>query len=155
MEVILACHLARSSEWLDCVAKSFELWRNRKEPIDSLSCQTVFAFCLSTAQWKGLEYFLANALSQDALLQWWYSFEKCCNGKANSNPHKREFLVLQKWIRSFSLHCVRNALRSSLSSCRLNSTEEPVKDCFWRKIPLLLFHLWFLLSTSQSHHLCL
>ena len=162
MEVILACHPARSSEWLDWVAKSFDVWRVRKGPIDFLSCQTLLGkywgkeskpICLSTAQWNVLEYFLANVLSQDALLQWWYSFGECCNGKANSNTHKREFLVLQKWIRSFSLHCVRNALRSSLSSCRLNSTQEPVKDCFRRKIPLLLFHLWFLCQ-RHSHTNC-
>ena len=33
MEAILACHLARSTEWLDCHPKSCELWRIRTGPI--------------------------------------------------------------------------------------------------------------------------
>ena len=34
MEAILACHPARSTEWLDCHPKSCELWRIRTGPID-------------------------------------------------------------------------------------------------------------------------
>ena len=33
MEAILACHPARSTEWLDCHSKSCELWRIRTGPI--------------------------------------------------------------------------------------------------------------------------
>ena len=33
MEAILACHPARSTEWLDCHPKSCELWRIRTGPI--------------------------------------------------------------------------------------------------------------------------
>ena len=33
MEAILACHPARSTEWLDCHPKSYELWRIRTGPI--------------------------------------------------------------------------------------------------------------------------
>ena len=33
MEAILACHPARSTEWLDWVVKSCELWRSRTGPI--------------------------------------------------------------------------------------------------------------------------
>ena len=33
MEAILACHPARSTEWLDCHPKSCELWRIRTSPI--------------------------------------------------------------------------------------------------------------------------
>ena len=34
-EAILACHPARSTEWLDCHPKSCELWRSRTGPIPS------------------------------------------------------------------------------------------------------------------------
>ena len=36
MEAILACHPARSTEWLDCHPKSCELWRIRTGPISQL-----------------------------------------------------------------------------------------------------------------------
>ena len=54
MEAILACHPARSTEWLDCHPKSCELWRIRTGPIwpkngwesrkDVLTCHIIFAF---------------------------------------------------------------------------------------------------------------
>ena len=40
METILACHPARSTEWLDCHPKSCELWRIRTGPIDALKFVT-------------------------------------------------------------------------------------------------------------------
>ena len=39
MEAILACHPARSTEWLDCHPKSCELWRIRTGPIHGLSAR--------------------------------------------------------------------------------------------------------------------
>ena len=38
MEAILACHPARSTEWLDCHPKSCELWRIRTGPIQDRLC---------------------------------------------------------------------------------------------------------------------
>ena len=38
MEAILACHPARSTEWLDCHTKSCELWRIRTGPIYARPC---------------------------------------------------------------------------------------------------------------------
>ena len=42
MEAILACHPARSTEWLDCHPKTCELWRIRTGPIVLGKCQQIF-----------------------------------------------------------------------------------------------------------------
>ena len=41
MEAILACHPARSTKWLDCHPKSWELWRIRTGPIVPNRCSLI------------------------------------------------------------------------------------------------------------------
>ena len=52
MEAILACHPARSTEWLNCHPKSCEPWRIRTGPIGSSSTQKniVVILCLLDSQ---------------------------------------------------------------------------------------------------------
>ena len=40
IEAILACHPARSTEWMDCHPKSYELWRIRTGPISAVSASS-------------------------------------------------------------------------------------------------------------------
>ena len=57
MEANLACHPARSTEWLDCHPKSCELWRIRTGPIGSppalrtgISFHSVLSWCTLSAR---------------------------------------------------------------------------------------------------------
>ena len=47
MEAILACHPARSTEWLDCHPKSCELWRIRTGPIAGMFSRAFLSFRIS------------------------------------------------------------------------------------------------------------
>ena len=54
MEAILACHPARSTEWLDWYPKSYELWRTHKEPLFfffTLQANTVIHLMLALIWW--------------------------------------------------------------------------------------------------------
>ena len=74
MEAILACHPARSTEWLDCHPKSCELWRIRTGPI-----------LLSKAPWwslnnaSGLCVNIVGATVVHWRLQHWPVSKQCCN----------------------------------------------------------------------------
>ena len=52
MEAILACHPARSTEWLDCHSKSCELWRIRTGPISQGDHPVVLDSTVTALWWK-------------------------------------------------------------------------------------------------------
>ena len=65
MEAILACHPARSTEWLDCHPKSCELWRIRTGPINPSDNKTWCAIMstpgkLCLGSMVHLEFFLTT-----------------------------------------------------------------------------------------------
>ena len=64
MEAILACHPARSTEWLDCHPKSCELWRIRTGPIADLLDELVISSCCTKVSTfcMGGKHFLLQAV---------------------------------------------------------------------------------------------
>ena len=68
MEAILACHPARSTEWLDCHPKSCELWRIRTGPIWEASPMLIK---MTNVLKRGQLIMLLCTIAKRKSVQWW------------------------------------------------------------------------------------